>query len=1110
MRNLKRALSLTLASVMLLGMMVVGAGAAGYPDVDEDKHDIEAIEVLQAVKVMQGNDKGEFDPDSKVNRSQMAVVMANLLNLDYNYYEASCPFWDVPDWAKPYVAACYANGIVSGYNATTYGAADSVTAVQAASMMMRALGYFKYQEDYDQNGGFELATVKQANAIGLFDGLGANATAALTRNQVAKLAPNALEANMVNFTGTPGTQIDLGDGKQVNVGYKSEYTERTGTEKKYAALSALGDTTNVIGSGAQGRYYVQLGEELYNGKLTKNSSYDEFDRPTTTWKYDYKVIGDYLKTPDVFYTKDVALKDIYKDLGLANTLVADKVDFYDNGKAEDDDIKDNSDPKVKLATLGLGKNIGNKIGAKGVLTQVWYNKEKEEATITQVDTYVGKVSTIGNATADDRYVTLTGHTFPADAGLNNRFETPDFAAKDLVIYTAAWNHDSNQYDIQTMEALELSATGLLTRWEGTRNDLYAPADDKGWAGSNFTAGGTKYEYSVNSRIVDENGGKIAIESFDVNKSDVNVYLDKYGYAIYVSGVEGTKNYAALIGFGSTNQYGAETRGATLLMPDGTQQTVTAKLPKNENWPTAVGNGYVSDGSGANFANLVDDGVADVVTYSVGDDGVYTLTVVGKTGAAAPFTYTGNYSTVNAGKLDFQNGRSVIKLNGSDWYYTTSETIFMVATRKNAADGTKGYNYDVYTGYANAPSLITDKGANGYAFALDSFYTNQINVIYIDATNTAGISDVDTYFVKKKDATVYTDSDGKYFELPAIVDDEVTTVRIDADTSANWDGIAGDESLVSVNGKAYLFGIKNVTKNSKGIITGCQVAAFTVNGSGTVNTRADVLGVGPVGGVPAGSTLEAIATYWSYKSDVKAYWIDKDYKTISVIDIKDIGTDSNDKVYGMHDNGSPVKKLTDVIVVAQDDKGDTVKYVVGACAGLEFAAGKAKAVPADLEWRSSLSGDYTVAADTTVYVRATDPKNMPSVAAGNDEGFVDGYRVFSFKMPSYNVAANNFAAVSCNYQINNVTLALNGSNIEATASINKALDDATGITYEYIVRERAANGAESIVTTVSAGTDIANGAVTDTSIDTGKTIQVTLRAIVDNNVVAEKTSEWYTL
>ena len=32
MRNLKRALSLALASVMLMGMMVVGTSAASYPE----------------------------------------------------------------------------------------------------------------------------------------------------------------------------------------------------------------------------------------------------------------------------------------------------------------------------------------------------------------------------------------------------------------------------------------------------------------------------------------------------------------------------------------------------------------------------------------------------------------------------------------------------------------------------------------------------------------------------------------------------------------------------------------------------------------------------------------------------------------------------------------------------------------------------------------------------------------------------------------------------------------------------------------------------------------------------------------------------------------------
>ena len=78
MRNLKRALSLTLASVMLLGMMVIGTSAASYPDVDDDNN-VEAIEVLQAVGVMQGDDKGNFDPDRTDHHGQAAQPGLQLL-----------------------------------------------------------------------------------------------------------------------------------------------------------------------------------------------------------------------------------------------------------------------------------------------------------------------------------------------------------------------------------------------------------------------------------------------------------------------------------------------------------------------------------------------------------------------------------------------------------------------------------------------------------------------------------------------------------------------------------------------------------------------------------------------------------------------------------------------------------------------------------------------------------------------------------------------------------------------------------------------------------------------------------------------------------------------
>ena len=80
MRNLKRALSLAVSTVMLIGMMAVGTSAASYADVDSADN-VEAIEVMQAVSVMVGDENGNFNPDKNVTRAEMAVVMANLLDL---------------------------------------------------------------------------------------------------------------------------------------------------------------------------------------------------------------------------------------------------------------------------------------------------------------------------------------------------------------------------------------------------------------------------------------------------------------------------------------------------------------------------------------------------------------------------------------------------------------------------------------------------------------------------------------------------------------------------------------------------------------------------------------------------------------------------------------------------------------------------------------------------------------------------------------------------------------------------------------------------------------------------------------------------------------------
>ena len=142
MRNLKRALSLAVSTVMLIGMMAVGTSAASYADVTSE-HNEEAIEVLQAVGIMSGVSDTDFDPDGTVTRNQMAVIMSQLLNLNYDYYRGTNPFTDVPSWAAPYVAACAAEGVVAGIGDGLYGGETPVTAAQAALMILKALGYFQ-------------------------------------------------------------------------------------------------------------------------------------------------------------------------------------------------------------------------------------------------------------------------------------------------------------------------------------------------------------------------------------------------------------------------------------------------------------------------------------------------------------------------------------------------------------------------------------------------------------------------------------------------------------------------------------------------------------------------------------------------------------------------------------------------------------------------------------------------------------------------------------------------------------------------------------------------------------------------------------------------------
>ena len=73
MRNLKRTLSLVMAMALIVGMMVVSASAVSSDFNDSAEiTNTEAVDVMTAIGVFEGTDKGAFNPTGILTREQAA------------------------------------------------------------------------------------------------------------------------------------------------------------------------------------------------------------------------------------------------------------------------------------------------------------------------------------------------------------------------------------------------------------------------------------------------------------------------------------------------------------------------------------------------------------------------------------------------------------------------------------------------------------------------------------------------------------------------------------------------------------------------------------------------------------------------------------------------------------------------------------------------------------------------------------------------------------------------------------------------------------------------------------------------------------------------------
>lgn len=341
----------------------------------------------------------------------------------------------------------------------------------------------------------------------------------------------------------------------------------------------------------------------------------------------------------------------------------------------------------------------------------------------------------------------------------------------------------------------------------------------------FVADGETYKYNKNHR------------TYDITlKSSVDIYTDNYGYVVYVEEYEaGSASVAFVLNF-KTNDEGWEgdndkTYTAKLLLTDGTviEADTDDKNPKN-------------------FVNKF-------VSYTVDDDGIYTLKAKDKTSEKG----TSIYLTKGTSKFD---------TNGTDEtggeYYANSSTIFLVYD-------TEEKEYSVYTGIDNVPSM--DGSATVYVNSKNGESGSVTKYVFISAASDV-VSDsnkAQIYILAGSQSKLISDSEkGDYYTYDAVIDGKITTVDVEKDYAEK--NIKNDivASRLTINSKDVVTKITEYENDTK-------KDDYYISGVGTKKTTD-----GTVGLTQNGST-----TYYTYAKDVVVFRIEDDeFNTSSINSVRD--------------------------------------------------------------------------------------------------------------------------------------------------------------------------------------------------------------------------------
>ena len=782
MRNLKRALSLVLAVVMVIGLMVVGASAVSYNDFS-DRGEIvnkDAVSMLTTLEIIEGLPDGSYDPTGDVDRAMMAkmisVALTNNEDCDTLYTNVNSGLTDISaNWARGYINYCYVRGIIAGRGDNTFDPGANVTGVEAAKMLLAALGYNAEIEGL-VGPDWALNTAALAQQLGIFRNFTKDVSEPLNRDDAALLIYNALDVEMI---------------QQYQNGYALVYADhRTILSSVFGVIRVEGvvaanewaqlQETDSDAALREGR--TTLEDVIWYDSTTANTTVAEGVRETQPVTFNVatpvdmigKAVTMYVEKTTILSNSTVIGIATNDDMNVINTTVEseDTVrDFLDGtGVTVDEDTAyyvnygycDNAEEAV--ATINDYANTvygttNTNFALNGIEVEVIDNNDDGMAeyvlytmeTLSQVNRYSERDETL---------------TFYVPDRVNGRLDlTASPATRDLadVVFADGVTVDTDdlilyvEYGGRTYVSLPEIVTGTMTRVDRDRDDqLYITVDD----------GETYYQSYIPdaASMVD-----VDMDHFDIDDArDIpgfdTVYdfiLDSNGFVVAVRPAEEVEtNYALVLDSAWTQNALTRSGEVKILRADATEATYTINWNASADafdsitnihgttYPTTTGTGsddkleaYLGTRD-VQHSGTYETGTAkgSIITYSLNDDNVLTIESVLQGNSLmkdADANDINESATSPDETLEIQDINETTTAGVSD----NGEVIFLDTTAYGSSDNCN-VQYEVTSsdghGYTNGSGRITldstdpDYAGNSITYAVDRntvafyYYTTREN------------------------------------------------------------------------------------------------------------------------------------------------------------------------------------------------------------------------------------------------------------------------------------------------------------------------------------------------------------------------------------------------